>query len=232
MLMEEDPTMLRQLDSNLWVLDKPFRIMGLDIGGRMTVVKLPSGGLWVHSPVRTTPAERAALDRLGPVRHIVAPNLVHHLFVPELKSCYPEAQLHIAPGLEKKNPRLQSGLFLGDNPPAAWSQTLQQIFVPGMPGLNETVFLCGRTLIATDLAFNIKSSTRLGTRMFLWLDQALGGVRATRIIRAYIKERAQVHAAMKRILAWDFDRLIVAHGEVLDQGAQAALRDAYRFLET
>lgn len=224
--------MLRQLDSNLWVLDKPFRFSGLELGGRMTVVKLPSGGLWVHSPVRTTPAERAALDRLGPVRHIVAPNLVHHLFVTEFQSCYPEAQLHIAPGLEKKNPRLQRGLLLGDHPHDAWSQTIQQTFVPGMPGLNETVFLVGRTLIATDLAFNLESAAGLGERILLWLDGALGGVRVSRILRTYIKDRAQVRAAFQRIFAWDFDRLIVAHGELLDQGAKTALRDAYRFLET
>jgi hypothetical protein len=35
---------------------------------------------------------------------------------------------------------------------------------------------------------------------------------------------------MERILAWDFDRVIVAHGDVLDRSGQDALRRGYAWL--
>lgn len=227
--------MLRQLDSNLWVLDKPLRIRGIDVGGRMTVVKLPTGGLWLHSPVHVAPQEREALLRLGPIEHIVAPNNVHHLFVAEWLREHPTAQLYIAPGLSRKNPALAGGKLLNADDTSAqapFGDTIKQCFVDGIPGLSETVFHTGNTLIVTDLVFNVRHVEGFLTRLFLKLDGGLGGVRATRMVRFLIKDRKQVKASLERILAWRFDRLIVTHGEVLNPGhaARTALADAYRFL--
>jgi len=222
--------MLRQLDRNLWVLDKPFQKMGIDLGGRMTVIKLPSGGLWIHSPVRTTPEDRAALDRLGPVQHIVAPNDAHHLFVGEFRSCYPEARLHVAPGLPRKDPRLDGDELTAEKTKAAWEGAIEQQFIAGFPRLNETVFLYGRTLIVTDLVFNITHVDGLLTQLFMALDGALTGVRATRIVRALLKDQDKARASLERVLTWDFERLIVTHGEVYSPGARDALRNAYRSL--
>lgn len=46
-------------------------------GGRMAVVKLSDGSLWVHSPVELDGPLRKALDKVGPVMHIVSPNYEH-----------------------------------------------------------------------------------------------------------------------------------------------------------
>ena len=45
---------------------------------RMTVVRLASGGLWLHSPTQISDGLRAELDALGPVRHLVSPNRIHY----------------------------------------------------------------------------------------------------------------------------------------------------------
>ncbi len=222
--------MLRQLDTNLWVLDKPFQIPGAELGVRMTVVRLKSGDLWVHSPVRTTPEERAAIDQLGRVAHIVAPSKVHHLFAAEFKSCYPEARLYVAPGLAQKNRALVNSEPLSERPPSSWGGELSQVLLDGAPSINETVFLYGRTLIVTDLVFNYENAEGFGTRLFLRLDGALGGLRVSRILRFVIRDKAAARASIERILAWDFDRIIVTHGEVLQTGGHAALKQACQFL--
>jgi len=36
----------------------------------------------------------------------------------------------------------------------------------------------------------------------------------------------------RHILAWDFDRVVVAHGEVLESGGREALRQGYAWLLT
>ena len=45
-----------------------------------------------------------------------------------------------------------------------------------------------------------------------------------------IKDRPAVRQSLERILAWDFDRVVVAHGEVLESGGREALREGYRWL--
>ena len=50
---------------------------------RMTVVKLPMGGVWLHSPVAYDSALAAGVAAIGPVRHIVSPNKIHYAHVKE-----------------------------------------------------------------------------------------------------------------------------------------------------
>jgi len=45
-----------------------------------------------------------------------------------------------------------------------------------------------------------------------------------------IKDRPLAKRCMERILAWDFDRIVIAHGEVLETGGQEALRSSYAWL--
>lgn len=224
--------MLRQLDGNLWVLDKPFRMLGADLGARMTVAKLSDGSLLAVSPVRTAPEDRAALDRIGPVRHIVAPNLMHHLFLPELKSLYPEAKVYVAPGLPEKIKGLRYDHVLGNDPPAALAADVALRVIGGMPKLNEVAILFkpSRALILTDLLFNITHSDHLWTRIFFRLNAGYGKLTATRFLRSIIKDPAMVRASVDRMLDWDFDRLVVTHGEIVERDAKPRVREALDFL--
>ena len=47
-------------------------VFSLPFTTRMTVIRLPDGGLWLHSPTPLDDGLRAAIDALGPVAHIVA----------------------------------------------------------------------------------------------------------------------------------------------------------------
>jgi Domain of unknown function (DUF4336) len=80
---------LDRLDEGLWGATAPLSLAGLRIGTRMTVVRLSGGGLWIHSPIPLTPELQTAVDTLGPVAHVVAPNLYHHLFAGQWQAAYP-----------------------------------------------------------------------------------------------------------------------------------------------
>jgi|JI9StandDraft_2_1071091.scaffolds.fasta_scaffold40399_2 hypothetical protein len=224
--------MFRSLDSEVWFLDKPFKLMGFELGGRMTIVKLGDGSLLMVSPVAMTSDDRAELDRIGPVRHIVAPNLGHHLYVGDAKACYPDAMVYLAPGLAQKRTDLTGTVTLSDQPPAALAADLEQHLVQGMPKLNEVVFFHkkSRTLIQTDLAFNLVQMPSLLGRILFTLNGALGGVRATKVLRSLIVDKAATRRSIEKILAWDFDRMIITHGDVVRSGAKAELQAAYQFL--
>ena len=72
----------KNLAPNLWTVDQPDFNTGIaKIGTRMTVIKLPSGGLFLHSPTKLDSETQQALGALGEVRAVVAPSRAHHLFV-------------------------------------------------------------------------------------------------------------------------------------------------------
>ncbi|HEX5067892.1 MAG TPA: DUF4336 domain-containing protein, partial [Myxococcota bacterium] len=93
------PLPLRQLAPDLWVADRPQSFYGLVVGTRMTVIRLDDGSLLLHSAVKLDPELRKELDALGPVRYVVAPNRVHHLYAGKVRDAYPDARLWIGPGL-------------------------------------------------------------------------------------------------------------------------------------
>jgi hypothetical protein len=80
--------MLREIDTGIWAAEAPQRFLGADVGTRMTVIRLADGSLFVHSPIHLDDEIRASVDRLGPVRHVVAPNRYHHLYVADCQRNY------------------------------------------------------------------------------------------------------------------------------------------------
>lgn len=225
--------MLRQVDADLWVAEHPHRYLGFHIGTRMTVIRLADGSLLVHSPVRLDEATRTSLDKLGPVKHVVAPNRFHHLFVSDYPKNYPDAKIYAAPGLDTKRRDLHFDVILGDNPLPAWGGQIDQILFRAFGALNETIFFHrrSRTALFTDLMFNVNHSDSALTRVVLRLDGGFGGLAVPRTFRLLIRMHRQLAlSALACILEWDFDRLTVAHGDIVERGAKTAMRNAWSFL--
>ena len=95
--------MLETITDHVWSVRAPFKVFGLiALNGRMTIVRLQNGDLWLHSPIPISDALREEIDALGPVRYLVAPSCFHHMFVGPWKEAYPDAQIFAARGLHKK----------------------------------------------------------------------------------------------------------------------------------
>ncbi len=227
------PETLERVDEGLWIASRPLRLWVGDIGTRMTVMRLEGDDLLLHSPVPLDPALRAALDRIGRVRWIVGPSLVHHLFLQQYASAYPTAELWGAPGLAEKKPDLRFHRVLNGAPMPLWEGRVSYHLFEGAPRLNEVVFLhrASRTLVLTDLAFNVKPGARNRAKIFHWLVGATRGFGPHRIIRAVTRDREAARRSLAKILAWDFDRIIVTHGAVLEHGGHEALKAAFAFLD-
>lgn len=224
---------LRPLSDDVWVAERPFRVVrGLDIGTRMTVVRVPGGGVVLHSPVEADEATRKAVEAIGPVRAIACPNQVHHLFAGGWKLAYPEARLLAAPGLPAKRRDLAFDGLLGDDPDPAWGDALVTIHVRGIPLMQEVAFLhpASRTLLLTDLAFHPTPASPRGLRRWTRISRVQHGFGPNAVVRLAIRDRAALRRSLDRVLAWDFDRVTVTHGEVLETGGRAALRRAWEWL--
>jgi hypothetical protein len=198
----------------------------------MTVIRLARERLLLHSPVALDPELRAQLDALGQVSFAVAPNRVHHLYAGEVATVYPGVRLWVAPGLERKRPDLLFEAVLTDEPPEEWRGEVEQVFFRGRPYENEVTFFhrASRTLMLCDLAFNFGPSAAVQTRLLMKLLRSYGRLGPSTLDPLLIRDRRAARESLERILAWPFDRVIVAHGDVLESGGHEILREGYSWL--
>ncbi len=166
------------------------------------------------------------------MRHVIAPSLVHHLFVGDYRTAYPSARLFAAPGLPDKRRDLKFDEVLGDSAPPEWGGVLDLHLFRGAPRLNEIVLAhpASRTLILTDLVFNVVSPPSGRARLFLGIVGAAGCFGPHRLVKLLIRDRRAARDSIDRILAWDFERITVTHGEVLEHGGKERLKGAFAFL--
>jgi len=223
--------MLERIAEDVWGEARPLRFFGLETGTRMTVVRLRSGGLFVHSPVALDTQLRDAVDALGPVTAIVAPSRFHHLYVGEWARAYPGASLSACPGLETKRKDIAWSRVLGDEPEAEWKGELEQVFF-GARGLeNEVIFFHKKSnsIISCDFIFNLASHPSTLTRVVIGLlGQREPGV--TLLERLLIRKREAAREQVGRMVAWGAERIVVAHGDIIEANGSEVVRSAYRWL--
>ena len=236
---------LKPVADDVWIVDGPEISMGylwlfsLPFTTRMTVIRLPDGGLWLHSPTPLDEGLRKEINALGPVSHIVAPNRIHYWWVGDWKQAYPEAHTYAAPKVVQE--AAKAGRFSGfdkeltDTPPAAWAGIIDQQVVPGSY-LSEAVFFHrpSRTLVLTDLIENFEpDKVTCG-----WLKPMLkiGGVAdpngtMPRDLRlTFLAQRKELRTAVQKMIDWNPERLLLAHGRWYAEGAVGELNRAFRWI--
>jgi hypothetical protein len=231
---------LKPVAENVWIVDSgPQHAMGLTLPVRMTVIRLENGEVWLHSPTRFNGELRRAIETLGPIRHIVAPNIAHWTHLKAWQSSCPGATTSAAPGLRQRAQVRKEGLRLDrdltEAPPEAWAAEIDQTIIPGGGGFREVAFFhrSTRTLILTDLIQNLEpEKLPFGTRLFAKLTgtQAPDG-KAPAYLRLVIRLRRRDAAqAAARLVAWNPDRVIFSHGRWFDRDGTPALRRALAWL--
>jgi len=217
----------------IWLYLYSIHFFGMDITARITIVRLTDGGLWVHSPGPLNDELRGAIDALGPVRCLVAPGDFHYLHVRDFQAAYPEASTWICPGVERKAPDLPFDYALGDQAPAAWADQLDQVFVRGTKHITEVAFFdrTSRTLILTDLIENVGDQTAgVDWKLKFWWKAVFHMWNHPKPAPEYQLgwgDKRAVRKSLERILGWDFERIVIAHGELIEADAEAVARRAW-----
>lgn len=222
--------MFDRIADDLWTTTRPQRFWGVECGTRMNVVRLADGGLFVHCPVALDDATRRAVEALGPVRAVVASSLFHHLYVGDWLRAYPDALFCACPGLEKKRPDLRWDHILGDEPHALWANDIDQVFFSARFE-REVVFFHrkSRSIITADALLNLSFHPSFTTRVvaFIMMNNAPGKGYLERVA---VRDRKAARAEVDRMLTWDAERIILAHGGLVDSGGREVLREAYKWL--
>jgi hypothetical protein len=222
---------LQPIADAIWTTSFAHRWMGLHIGTRMTVIRLSTGGIVLHSPVPITEQLRAEIDAVGPVAHIVCPNLYHHVYAGQAVTTYPKALLHGPSELRHKCKDLVFGADLSHTPHPDWKSDLIPLPIDGCL-LRETVFFhpATRTLITCDLVENFESSPHWPTRTYLKLAGIHGHIGWSRLLRFLYRDRKAARASIDRLLEWPFDRVIISHGNIISENARETIRHAFAWL--
>jgi hypothetical protein len=221
--------MLIQIAPDLWHMERGFKVAGLAVSSRMTVVRLKDGRLWIHSPVRFSEAVAEQLRSLGEVAWIVAPNRAHHLFARHAQRMFPQAALYGAPGLAAKRPDLAGLIELGDTVPAAWAKDLGQVVIRGMPFVNEVAWFhaASGTLIMTDVLQCWCGKLPRSVSMYARLTGVRSHLDVPRTVRLVTRDKALAARSARAILQWPFTRVITAHNSIVEYEAHALVARAF-----
>jgi hypothetical protein len=221
--------MLRELDANqLWVAEMPSKVFGVEFGARSTLARLPDGGLWVHSPIRLSSELRQEVDKLGPVHALVAPNKMHFGYLKHWIKAYPEAIVFVSPdflhdiGVDP--------VILSDAAEMLWQGVLKHHILHGSSLVQEADFLHihSKTLILTDLVFNIPvSKLPLTQKLAAGVVGVPDGFAPSRTFKMTAGDKAALKISIERLLEWDFQRIVVAHGDIVENDGAAVLRQAF-----
>lgn len=227
--------MLEEFGPSLYLADGPVvSFIGFAYPTRMAVARLSDGGVWVWSPVALTDELANAVDAIGPVRHIVSPNKIHHLFLKEWAERWPDARVYAPPGLAKRKPDLSFDAELGDEPESAWAADIDQVIFRGSVAMEEVVFFHrpSRTAIVCDLIQRHPESQMTGWKgKLMRLDGLVGEQGSTpREWRASFLRRGPARAAREKVIGWSPERLLIAHGDCAQNNAAEIIREALSWI--
>lgn len=217
---------MEAITEGVWGVRTRIRLLpGAYLPLRMTVLR-DGDGLLLHSPVAIDDALAAELAALAKVRTLLGPNRMHHLYLAAAKARFPDAKLLGAPGLADKRPDLS---FDGTAPNGALSDAIEAHCIAGAEKLSEVALLHrpSRTLVLTDAVFNVHGARGLSAAVLRLVSGLRDGeCGQSRLIRVLTSDRDATARSIEALLAWDFERIVMSHGEVIDQDAKARLEAA------
>lgn len=218
----------------IWIKEYPIHYAGVDFNSRMTVVRLANGNLFIHSPCEIDEITKSLIERIGKVEFIVAPGSYHYLYIESAQKAFPDAETFICPGIERKKPEIEFDWLLSDRPDERWEDDFDQVLVRGNKLIWEVAFYhkSTRTLILVDLIENITDETEdVSWALKLWWKLVFRMWNNPKPAPEYQlgwRDKQAASKSLKRILAWDFARIIISHGDLIEEDAKGVALRAWK----
>ena len=228
---------LQHVGEEIWVYEgNTVSFYGFPFPTRMTIVRLRSSDLWIHSPEKINEGLKDELSDIGEVRYLVSPKKLHHLFLPEWIREYPKATTYASPGLARKRNDIRFDVELCEMAEDEWAEDISQTIFAGSLVMEEVIFFHMRssTLILTDLIENLDQGT-----LNIWQTALakLAGIisphgktpvdwRLTFILGGKQKARA----SLARMLEWNPDNIILSHGKCIFGNGRDFLKSSFDWL--
>jgi len=226
---------LHEFGKDVWIVDGPIvRDTGMFFTTRMTIVRLNDEAIWISSPVPVSFDTLKEISELGVVRYLVAATPRHVWRLDTWHTLFPDAELWVSRPtfFTLQKGRLPVSGHLGDAPIPAWDTDFDQL---EFPRLSEVLFFHKKshTVILDDLIQrNPILKGKSVTNLVFKLEGAQypdGGVPLD--MRLTLLNRNPARRSLERLLSWDFDKLIIAHGECIESDAKEYVKRTFKWLE-
>lgn len=223
---------VRQLSKDLWVVERGYIFLGqIDVGGRTSIVRLSDGGLFVHAPLALTPVLKKAIDQIGVMKVVIAPNTEHVDFIEQWKAFYPNACYLGPPGCLSSLSHIPFTRELTrDN---AVDQTLarshiSQFFIASAPFFNETLFVHHptQTLFCTDFFWAYPTDPDVPRPTLAW-GWAMNNVYKPIYDWILVKDQQEFMHTLKAVLSTKFLRIVPCHGDIVESNGPQVLSNFF-----
>ncbi|MEO8351767.1 MAG: hypothetical protein ABI680_08545 [Chthoniobacteraceae bacterium] len=217
---------MQQLHENLWIKRYPLSVLGTDHGRTVTMIRLQSGKLIVHSMAPFSSSDVAEIRALGEPAWLVEAMMLHDTYARQGHDTFPGIPFHGPEGFAEVVKFSTRPLLPA---PDEWAGEVEVLELNGAPRLKEHVFIHrpSRTLIVADLVFNFCAEERGWNRFF---HRYVAGFKRypgmSRIFRVCISDRSTFRASLEKVLEANFDRIVVGHGEIIERDGKELLRRA------
>ncbi|NNE90103.1 MAG: hypothetical protein HKN23_00500 [Verrucomicrobiales bacterium] len=200
------------IGENLWIQRHPLSLIGCKLGRNVTVIRLPTGKLVIHSTANFSSQDIEDIESKGEPGWLVEATNFHDTCASRGRQVFPDLPYLTPAGFRhaETDPILPA--------PPEWEGELKVLEVAGMPRVREHVFFHAnsKTLIVADLFFNLPRESGRWTLGFM---RAMSGIKtypdSSRFFRSFIRDREAFYESLRKMLEWDFKKVIVGHGEPL-----------------
>lgn len=217
---------IENLAPSVFTIRYPLKLLGASLGRVATIFRLRSGRVVLHSTAPFTPADRAMINEIGEVEAMVEATNFHDTFSRAAVAQFSDARYFAPAGFPLEKALKPEPIENGEE---IWGDELRWQLLAGVPRLNE--WSCfhpeSKTLVVADLLFSGRPNDLSGKVFF-----AFTGIRGwpgnCRLFRMCIRDRKALETSINRVLGWDFERVIVAHGPPIKKDAKRVFTDAMR----
>lgn len=210
--------------SQLIFLDSVLKMPGMPLPVRSVFVPLEKAGVLISPGTKLQPSD---YQKLPQVTDLIGSNLLHTAGIPKALQSFPKARVWLPEDHEQKLKTKISGSTLTKE---AWpfQAELAMITIKGMPKVNEVVFVHKKTgsLIVTDLGFNLTKVSGLGPWIILNLFGSYKRFALSKFYLRNIVDRKAFQDSIYEMMQFDFDQIIVSHGENIYSGGKEIFKKA------
>ncbi|KAF9566506.1 hypothetical protein CPC08DRAFT_628233 [Agrocybe pediades] len=232
-------TVIREVSNGVWTFSKPFARFGiLPIGGRSTAIKLQDGGVWMLASTPLDTETRETLDKLGPVKYIISPDVEHHLFLSQYKEAYPTAKVIAPEGVVAQHPNKSlvfDGLWGRDPPDTKYGfeKDIEHVYFSGFKN-KDVAFLHrqSKSLIEADLLMNLPPTEQYSksktSPSFFGVSLSPSSWLHSKLTYRLGEDKDAMRRDAKIVAGWDFERIIPCHGDVIEKDAKQAWHNVFK----
>lgn len=221
-------TRWQQLGDDVACLQFPLRAFGIDFFRTVTLLRLRDRRVLIHSTAPFAPEDVTAIHGFGEPAWLVEATNIHDTFAKAAQAAFPLLPYFAPAGFDRLSGIATEPL---SSPPHDWADEVEVLRIEGLRKVDEHAFFhrTSRTLVLGDLLFNFPPDShgwpRFFVRSIMRLPRLVG---ISLLFRLLVRDKESFARSMRNLLQWDFQQIVVAHGEPITADAKAIFVRALR----